>query len=141
MKNLINEFKAFIMKGNVVDLAVGVIIGAAFGGIVTSLVADVITPIIGLIGGKPDFSSIVFFGHKVVKDGKEIIEGGIMIGKFINATISFLIIAAVVFFVFVKPINKLKAMTAKKEAEKPDELPLICEEVKLLTEIRDLLKK
>ncbi len=141
MKQLIDEFKAFIMKGNVVDLAVGVIIGSAFGSIVTSLVADVITPIIGLIGGKPDFSSIVFFGHTVIKDGLPIIEGGIMIGKFINASISFLIIAGVIFFFLVKPINKLKALAAKKEAAKPAEPPPTPEDVKLLTEIRDLLKK
>lgn len=141
MKKLTEEFKAFIMKGNVVDLAVGVIIGTTFGAIVTSLVADVITPFIGLLGGKPDFSAIVYFGHKVVKDGKEITEGGILIGKFINAVISFLITAAVIFFVFVKPINRLKAMTAKKEAEKPAEPPAVPEEVRLLAEIRDLLKR
>jgi len=141
--NIIKDFKEFITKGNVVDLAVGVIIGGAFGGIVTSLVKDVITPIIALIlapiGGQPDFSKYALFAHKAVKDGKEVLEGGIMYGNFLNALVSFIIIAAVIFFVFVKPMAKLKALTEKKAAEAPP--PPTPEEIKLLTEIRDLLKK
>src|SRR2546425_21882 len=105
MKNLIEEFKTFILKGNVVTLAVGVIIGAAFGKIVDSMVKDIFTPIVGLIGGTHDFSGI----H--IKS--------IMIGNFINAAISFLIMAAVVFFLIVKPYNALMARFEKKEEAKP----------------------
>jgi large conductance mechanosensitive channel len=135
---MLKEFKEFVMKGNVMDLAVAVIIGGAFGKIVTSLVQDVIMPIIGLLGGQPDFSKIVIGGHAMMKDGKEVIEGGIMVGNFLNAVIGFLMIAAVVFFVFVKPMTKLMALTTKPAAPAaPPEPPA---DVKLLTEIRDILK-
>jgi len=144
-----NEFKAFILKGNVVDLAVGVVIGAAFGKVVDSVVKDLITPIIGLIGGQPDFSGIALFAHQATKDGqpvysaagKPVLEGGIMIGNFLNAVIAFLILAFVVFFLVVKPMNALMAITRKKAEEKPAEPPPLPEDVKLLMEIRDLLKK
>jgi large conductance mechanosensitive channel len=106
LMSLIQEFKAFAVKGNVLDLAVGVIIGGAFGKIV---VKDVIMPIIGKLGGQPDFSSVAIGATKVMKDGKEVLEGGIMIGNFINAVIGFIILAAVVFFVIVKPASKLMA--------------------------------
>ena len=105
MKTLIEEFKSFILKGNVVTLAVGVIIGVAFGKIVDSVVKDIITPLIGMVGGSPDFSGL----H--IKS--------IMIGNFINAAISFLILAAVVFFLIVKPYNLLMAKFEKKEEAKP----------------------
>jgi large conductance mechanosensitive channel len=118
-------FKKFILRGNVVDLAVGVIIGAAFGAIVKSAVEDVMTPLIGLAGGAPDFSDI------------RVPSTSIMIGKFLNALISFLIQAAVVYFVIVVPVNKLLDHM-KKEEPKPEPVPP--EDVKLLTEIRDLLK-
>jgi large conductance mechanosensitive channel len=121
---MLKEFKEFITKGNIMDLAVGVIIGGAFGKIVDSLVKDVITPLIGLFGGQPDFSSLAI--------------GGIMVGNFINAIISFLILAAVVFFIFVKPMARLKSLSEKPAAPAaPPEPPA---DVKLLTEIRDLLK-
>ena len=107
--SLAQEFKAFITKGNVLDLAVGVIIGGAFGKIVNSMVKDVIMPIVGKVGGAPDFSSLAIGATKVMKDGKETLEGGIMIGNFINAIIGFLILAAVVFFVIIKPASKLLA--------------------------------
>jgi large conductance mechanosensitive channel len=116
---MLKGFKDFILRGNVLDLAVGIIIGAAFGGIVTSLVKDVITPVIGAIGGQPDFSGI-----KV---------GPILLGNFLNALVSFLFIAAALYFVVV-PVNKL---SRKKEAAPPPPP----EEVVLLKEIRDLLKK
>ena len=93
MGKLLNEFKDFAMKGNVVDMAIGVIIGGAFGSIVSSLVADIITPIIGSIFGQPDFSAIQ--------------PGGIPVGNFINAVVNFLIIAICLFAV-VKAINKMK---------------------------------
>jgi large conductance mechanosensitive channel len=122
--SVIQEFKTFISKGNVVDLAVGVIIGGAFGKIVDSMVKDVITPIIGMVGGQPDFSAF-----KV---------GPILIGNFINAVVAFLILAAVVFFVLVKPMNKLMSSLNKPAA--PAAPPPPPADVVLLTEIRDLLK-
>src|SRR5213075_3175907 len=91
---MLEEFKKFAMRGNVIDLAVGVIIGAAFGAIVNSLVADVITPIIGMIFGKPDFSAIQI--------------GPIMLGKFMNAVVSFLLVAFGLYFFIVLPFNKMK---------------------------------
>lgn len=100
--SLIQEFKAFALKGNVLDLAVGVIIGGAFGKIVDSVVKDVIMPIVGSVGGQPDFSAIML--------------GPIKIGNFLNAVIAFLILAAVVFFVIVKPASKLMA---EKKAPAP----------------------
>ncbi len=124
---IIDEFKSFILKGNVVDLAVGVVIGAGFGKVVTSMVEDVITPIIGLIGGQPNFSAIKL--------------GPLGLGNFINVGIAFLILAAVIFFLVVKPMNLLMAMAKKKEAEAPAAPAPVPEEVKLLIEIRDLLKK
>jgi len=128
---MFNEFKNFIAKGNVMDLAVAVIIGAAFGKIVDSLVKDVITPIIGMIGGQPDFSDVKL--------------GSIMIGNFMNAGISFLILAAVIFIVFVKPMNHLKAMIEKRAAATAaaaaEAAATPSAEEKLLTEIRDLLKQ
>ncbi|MEA3210132.1 MAG: large conductance mechanosensitive channel [Chthoniobacter sp.] len=144
--SIIEEFKVFVTKGNVVDLAVGVIIGAAFGKIVESMVKDVITPLIGLVGGQPDFSSIVIGAHPVVKDGvavvaangKPLLEGGIMIGNFLNAVIAFLILAAVVFFLLVKPMNRLMAAMRRPAAPAAPAPPPA--ELLLLTEIRDLLK-
>ncbi len=118
-------FKDFIMRGNVVDLAVGVIIGAAFGGIVDSMTKDVITPIIGSIGGQPDFSA-----WKV---------GEIGLGSFLNAVIAFLIKAGVVYFVIVLPFQ---AMMAKfYPPAKPGDPPPPPPDIQLLTEIRDQLKK
>jgi len=92
-----SEFKAFILRGNVVDLAVGIVIGAAFGVVVAAFVKDLITPFIAAIGGKPDFSSVGFTINK----------SRFLVGDFINAFISFLIIAAVVFFFVVRPVNAL----------------------------------
>lgn len=107
MGKLIQEFKEFAMKGNVVDMAIGVVVGGAFGAIVTSVVEDLITPIIGAIFGQPDFSGIK--------------AGPIMIGNFINAVVNFLIIAACLFAV-VKAINKLK----RPKPEEPKEEPRLC---------------
>ena len=90
-------FREFILRGNVVDLAIAVVIGAAFGSIVTALVKDLITPLIAAIGGQPDFSSLTF----TINNSK------FLYGDFINALISFLIIAAVVYFLVVLPVNKL----------------------------------
>jgi large conductance mechanosensitive channel len=123
---MIKEFREFILRGNVVDLAVAVVIGAAFGAIVTAFVADIVTPLIAAIGGKPDFSSLHFtINHSTFK-----------YGDFINAVVSFLIIAAVIFFVVVKPLNAIAARRKRAE-EPPPEAP--AEDVLLLTQIRDLL--
>jgi large conductance mechanosensitive channel len=115
-------FKTFILRGNVVELAVGVIIGAAFSGIVDSMTKDVITPLIGMVGGQPDFSSFKL--------------GPVGIGSFINAVISFLIKAGVVYFLIVKPFALL---LARLNPQKPGETP-VPPDVAALHEIRDLLK-
>lgn len=104
MRSIGQEFKEFVMRGNVIDLAIAVVIGAAFGAVVAALVKDLITPLIAAIGGQPDFGSI----HFTINKSK------FLIGDFINAIISFLIIAAVVFFFVVKPMNLLLER-AKKE--------------------------
>ena len=106
----IDEFRAFILRGNVIDLAVAVVIGAAFTAVVTSLVANIITPLIAAIFGKPDFSSLKFT-----------INGSTFnYGSFLNALISFLLIALVVFFLIVKPMNALMARMGRGgEAETP----------------------
>ena len=109
-KSLMQEFKEFIMKGNVMDLAVGVIIGGAFGAIVSSLVDDVIGPIIGMICGGIDFSSLAI----------TVGSAQLMIGNFIQAIINFLCVSLVIFFM-VKAVNKARDLAAKKEEEKPEE--------------------
>jgi large conductance mechanosensitive channel len=123
----LSEFKKFLMRGNVVDLAVAVIIGAAFTGVVNSLVKDVITPLIAAVGGKPDFSGLVF----TIRGSR------FMYGDFINSVISFLIMASVVFFFVVQPVNRLMKLAARQEKEEEKKDP----EVLLLEEIRDELKK
>lgn len=134
MKKFFEEFKAFAMKGNVVDMAVGVIIGGAFGKIVTSLVNDVITPLIGVIIGGHDFTALEW----------KIGEASVKYGVFIQNVIDFLIIALCI-FCFIKLINKLthlrKVEEAKEEAVEEAKEPEKAPEVQLLEEIRDLLKK
>ena len=117
-------FKEFIMRGNVIDLATGVIIGGAFGTVVESITKDVITPIIASAGGQPDFSSWKL--------------GPIGIGNVINAIVAFLITAAVVYFVIVKPYT---SMQAKLYPPPPPGEPPTPPDIQLLSEIRDLLKK
>ena len=138
--SLAKEFKEFISRGNVVDLAVGVIIGGAFGAIVTSLVKDVIMPPIGYLLSGIDFSSLKVIITPDVVDAAtgKITKAGVAIGygNFLNTLINFLIVAAVIFLV-VKGVNSLK----RKEAEKPAEPPAPTTDQKLLMEIRDLLAK
>jgi large conductance mechanosensitive channel len=123
------EFKAFIMRGNVIDLAVGVVIGAAFGKIVNSIIADIIMPPIGLLISNVDFRDIKFrIG------GTEAKPVFLSIGNFVQVIIEFLIIAFVIFLI-IKAINKLY-----KKEEKPPEEPKPTNEELLLTEIRDILK-
>lgn len=130
-----SEFKAFAMRGNVIDLAVGVVIGAAFGTIVTSLVGDVIMPVIGQLTAGVDFSKAALVLKEASEDGKTpaVLLG---YGKFIQAIINFVIVAFAIFLV-VKGINAMK----KAEAAAPPPPPGPSNEEKLLMEIRDLLKK
>lgn len=123
---MLKEFKAFILRGNVVDLAVGVIIGGAFGAIVNSLVADIITPILL----QPALKAA---GAEDIAAWK---PGGLLVGKFIAAVISFIVIAFVLFLII-----KLMNSARKKEEAKPAAPAPPPEDIKLLTEIRDLLKK
>ena len=123
-----NEFKKFAFKGNVIDLAVGVVIGAAFGKIVSSLVKDIITPLLGMVLGGVNFTDL-HFGY-----GKS----AVMYGNFIQTIFDFLIIAAAI-FMFVKVFNKLTSK--REEEEKKEELPEPTKEEELLGEIRDLLKQ
>jgi large conductance mechanosensitive channel len=120
---MLKGFRTFLLRGNVIDLAVGVIIGAAFGAIVDSMVKDLITPILGLIGGSPDFSAI-----KV---------GPVLLGNFLNALIAFTLKAAGLYFLIVLPFSSFAARMA---AEPPPPAPPT-PEIVLLTEIRDLLKQ
>jgi large conductance mechanosensitive channel len=126
---MLKGFKEFIMRGNVVDLAVAVVIGAAFGAVVTALVADLITPLIAAIGGKHDFSALHFTWN----------NSTFKYGDFINALISFLVIAAAIYFLVVMPLNMLAERRAAKVASgEPDPEPKP-EDIILLEQIRDLL--
>ena len=140
MKKFIAEFKEFAMKGNVVDMAIGVVIGAAFGKITTSLVNDVIMPLISRIIGGVDFSAWkwVLKAAETAADGTEIPEIAVNYGSFIAVVLDFLIIALVLFMV-VKAINKLRSIGKKPEEPAEEEAPAPTSE-ELLTEIRDLLK-
>jgi len=131
MAGMGQEFKAFVMRGNVVDLAVGVVIGAAFGRIVTSLVGDVIMPPIGLVLGGVDFSQLAWVLKPAVGDKPAVVLG---LGKFIQTIVDFLIVAAVIFLV-VKAINRMK----REEPAPPPPGPSPTE--RLLGEIRDLLRQ
>ena len=140
---MFKEFKAFILRGNVIDLAIGVIMGGAFNAVVKSLVNDIIMPPVGMILGGVDFSNImtVLKGDGPYPSPELAKEAGAVTinwGLFINSMISFLIVAFALFMV-IKAINRLKAQFEKeKEEEAPAAPP---EEVALLTEIRDLLSK
>ena len=116
---MLKGFRDFIARGNVIDLAVGVVIGVAFSGIVDSLVKDIITPIIGMVGGQPDFSAIKI--------------GSVGVGNFINAVVAFLIKAAGIYFLIVLPFGRFAAKLAAAPPPTPQE--------QLLKEIRDLLKQ
>jgi len=124
---MIKEFREFLLRGNVVDLAIAVVLGAAFGAVVTSFVNDILMQFIAMIGGTPDFSGLSF----TINDAE------FRYGAFLNAVIAFLIIAAVIFFFVVRPINALMARRKAGEEPEPDAVP---EDVVLLGEIRDLLR-
>ena len=129
---MLKGFKDFIMRGNVVDLAVAVVIGAAFGAVVTALVTDIITPIIAAIGGKPNFADLTFTINK----------SKFLYGAFINAVVSFVIIAAAIYFLVVLPLNKLAERRAARLAagDTCEEPETKAEDVVLLEQIRDLLQ-
>ncbi len=142
---MIKEFRDFIAKGNVMDLAVGIIIGAAFTAIVSSLVGDLINPIIGLILGGVDFTNMYFVMSGEVADGASLTtarDSGAAVfayGAFITAVINFLIIAFVV-FLLVKGVNKIKNAAIKKEEMAAADAPAAPSQEQLLTEIRDALR-
>ncbi len=123
---MLEGFRTFIFRGNVIDLAVGVIIGAAFGTVVKSLVEDVLMGIIASLVGQPDFSGVLVFG-------------AVRLGAFITAVINFLLVAVAVYFFVVVPINRLAELTKKPEPAPAPPEP--SNEEKLLAEIRDLLKR
>jgi len=127
MKNLLAGFKEFVMRGNVVDLAVGIVIGAAFTAVVQGLLDGIINPLIAAIFGKPDISDVWSF---------EINNAVFSIGVFLNAVLNFLIVAAALYFIVVAPLNHLAERRARGKEEEPE--PLAMDTV-LLQEIRDLL--
>lgn len=124
--SITKEFKEFVMRGNVIDLAVGVIIGGAFGAIITSLVSDIVMPLIGIITGGVDFTGMSF----------NVGSAKVAYGKFIQAVFVFTIVSFVLFLI-IKAANAAK----KKEAVAPTIVPELTKEEQLLTEIRDVLKK
>jgi large conductance mechanosensitive channel len=125
---MLRQLREFLLRGNVVDLAVAVVIGAAFGAVVTSLVEDLITPLIAAIGGQPDFGGLAFT-----------INGSrFRYGAFLNTVLSFLLIGTAVFLLVVKPMNLLMERRRAGEVPPPKAVP---EDVALLTEIRDLLRE
>lgn len=120
---ILQGFKDFVMRGNVIELAVGVIIGAAFTSIVNSLVKDIMTPLVGMIFNEPDFSKID--------------PGGVKIGNFLNALIAFLLVAVAVYFLIVLPYQKLNELRQRGEDQEEAPPP---EDIQLLREIRDALQ-
>lgn len=136
---MLKEFREFALKGNMVDLAIGVIIGGAFGGLVNSIVADILMPIVGVITGGIDFTNLYLqlAGEPVASNLEEARKAGATLayGNFLTLAINFLIVAFVLFMV-VKAMNAMR----RKEEAKPAESPVLPEDVKLLAEIRDILK-
>jgi len=127
---MLKGFRDFVMRGNVVDLAIAVVIGAAFGAVVKAFVNDILTPLIGAIGGNGNFSTLKFEIHKSV----------FLYGDVIQNLISFVLVAAAVYFFVVMPLNKMAERRARKvEAGVPDDEPRP-EDIVLLEQIRDLLK-
>ena len=145
IKKFLEEFKAFAMRGNVLDMAVGVVIGGAFGKITTSLVNDIIMPLISMITGGVDFSAWKWVLKAAVMEGAEVIKPEIAVnfGNLVSVVLDFIIIAFAV-FCMLKAINKMHDRLSKPEPEaeeEPEEEPEPTKEELLLTEIRDLLKE
>lgn len=127
METMIQEFKTFLFRGNIIDLAVAVVLAGAFGAVVTSLVADIITPIISLFG-VPDFSTwVITVGN-----------ANFAVGNFLNTVIAFVVVAVAIFFIVVKPMN---AMNSRRKAGEPPAAPAGPTELELLAEIRDELRR
>jgi large conductance mechanosensitive channel len=125
---MVKEFRDFLLRGNVVDLAVAVIVGAAFGAVVASFVNDVLMQIVGIFVGEPDFGGLTL----TINDSE------IRYGAFLNAVITFVTVAAAIFFFVVKPVNTLMARRKAGLEPEPEAVP---EDIVLLGEIRDLLKQ
>ncbi len=131
---MLKEFKAFLFRGNVVDLAVAVVIGAAFGAVVTAFVTGIITPLIGVIGGG-DFSDYVI---TLARDDDGVPSSQLLWGAVLTAILNLVLIAAAIFFAVVKPLNVI--MTRRRAGDEPvEDTPAPSDEAVLLTEIRDLL--
>ena len=141
MKEILQEFKQFAMRGNVVDMAVGIIIGGAFGKIVSSLVSDVIMPGVGLLVGGVNFTDLKITLKDAVMNGEEVVSPAVSInyGNFLQVTFDFIIIAFAV-FMLVKGVNALSKKKEEKPAA-PATPPAPPADIQLLTEMRDLLKK
>ena len=141
MKKFMEEFKAFAMRGNVLDMAVGVVIGGAFGKITTSLVNDIIMPLVSILAGGVDFSAWKWVLKEAVMEGSEVVDPEIAVnfGNLISVILDFIIIAFAV-FCMVKAINKMHDKLSKPEPEAEEE-PEPTKEELLLAEIRDLLKE
>lgn len=122
---MLKGFREFIARGNVLDLAVAVVIGGAFGQVINSFVADMLTPLIGSLGGVPDFSA-----YKL---------GPVALGKFLNAVLNFLVVAGAIYFFVVAPLQRLQSL--RKQAEAPPPPPEPSEEAKLLREILETLRQ
>lgn len=134
------EFKEFAFKGNVLDLAVAVVMGGAFGKIVTSLVNDIIMPVVGFLTAGTDFSTLKYVLSQAVMDGETLVtpEAAILYGSFIKNIVDFIIIAFSIFLA-IKFINKAKKKKVQEPAKAPEPEP-VPQDVKLLEEIRDLIK-
>ena len=139
--SLLSEFKEFAMKGNVMDMAIGVVIGGAFGKIVTSLVNDLLMPLVGALIGNVDFTTLSATLRQAVMDGETVVKPAVTLnyGNFIQTLVDYLIVALCIFAV-IKGINSLKKKPAP-EPEAPAEPAPKPEDVQLLEEIRDLLKE
>lgn len=136
---MLKEFKEFALKGNVLDLAIGVIIGGAFGSIVTSLVNDIFTPVIGYLTAGADFTSLKYVIAQAVTENGEVVKEAVVIsyGHFLQSIFNFITVALSV-FMFVKLINKAK----RKSVDKPEEAPPVTpEDILLLRDIKELLKE
>lgn len=143
MKKFFEEFKTFAMRGNVLDMAIGVVIGGAFGKITTSIVNDIIMPLISMITGGLDFTAWKWVLKAAVTEGGEIVtpEVAVNFGNLVSVIVDFIIVAFAMFLV-VRGMNKINDLKKKKEAEVPaePEAPAAPTSEELLTEIRDLLK-
>ena len=140
--SIVKEFKEFIMRGNVLDMAIGVIIATAFGAITTSLIQNIIMPVIGLLFGGIDLAKWDITLKAAVMDGDTVVKEAVVlgIGTFLTAIINFVLIALVIFAI-VKAMNKIQSMKKKEEEEVKEEAPAAPTSEELLTEIRDLLKE